>query len=531
MVSETVSETVKEMGTMENNALVVAIGRPTFDVAFGADHVTAALALLERALVPGGGTDAPVTVLQPGGDERFFTDLAGLDDALDDALDPARAAAPFDVVIVLQATFSDSSLIGRIAERTDAPLLVWSFPEERTGERLRLNSLCGANLAAYLLRRSSRMHHPVEFLHLDPLDARDQAATRLSDAIRRSLTAPPPQPRESDRTPNPSAAPGTEAGRRLAAMFHGDRIGVVGDPPDGFEPCQGDPDQLEALTGIEVERVPLATLFERADTVDEETRVATERRVRSTMAVPHDVEVAGMAESIALYGGLRELAAEHGWTALTTRCWPECMTEYGGAACTPMAMLTENGLPAVCEADMFGAATSLLLHHVAGTEPFVADLVDADTADDTSVVWHCGVAPVTLAQPDVPVTAITHPNRRRALANQFGLRAGRVTLARLSQAGGRLQLVIGGGEMLDRPRPFQGTCGVLQWDEPVEDVLATVFDVGLEHHLGLVYGDHRPALAALADEWGLPVVWLGHTGQDHAGADRAGADQRSGVTV
>jgi len=526
-----------DMPTNDVNVLVVPIGRPTFDVAFGAEHVTAALALLDRAV------ERPAAVLQPdgagNGGDAFFTDLDRLDTVLG-RIDTAT----LDVVIVLQATFSDSSLIGRIAERVDAPLVVWSFPEERTGERLRLNSLCGANLAAYLLRRPPLASHRVEFLHLDPAPGGADGPAALSEAIRRAVTAPlPPTP---DVTPHePSGASGTlgtagasggsgnEVGRRLASMFHGDRIGVVGDPPDGFEPCRGDPDELQALTGIQVERIALATLFERADTVDEATRTATELRVRSTMEVPHDVEVAGMAESIALYGGLRALAAEHGWTALTTRCWPECMTEYGGAACTPMAMLTENGLPAVCEADMFGAATGLLLHHVAGTEPFVADLVDADATDDTSVMWHCGVAPTTLAQPAVAVTAITHPNRRRALANQFGLRPGRVTLARLSQAGGRIQLVIGGGEMLDRPRPFQGTCGVVQWDEPVADVLRTVFEVGLEHHLGIVYGDHRPALAALADEWGIPVVWLGHTELGNTEPARAGngADQRSGVTV
>jgi len=499
--------------------LVVPIGRPTFDVAFGADHVVAARALTDRAV------ERPVTVLQPDDGNTFFTDLAQLDAVLG-RIDPGS----FDVVLVLQATFSDSSLVGRIAERVDAPLLVWSFPEERTGERLRLNSLCGANLAAYLLRRPPLARHRIEFLHLDP--AADGAGPReaLSEAIRRAVTPRPPAAPDVPRVTaaEPAGTSGNEVGRRLASMFHGDRIGVVGDPPDGFEPCRGDPEELQALTGIQVERIALTTLFERADAVDEPTRSATEARVRSTMDVPHDVEVAGMAESIALYGGLRSLAAEHGWTALTTRCWPECMTEYGGAACTPMAMLTENGLPAVCEADMFGAATGLLLHHVAGTEPFVADLVDADATDDTSVVWHCGVAPTTLAQPAVAVTAITHPNRRRALANQFGLRPGRVTLARLSQAGGRIRLVIGGGEMLDRPRPFQGTCGVVQWDEPVADVLRTVFDVGLEHHLGIVYGDHRPALAALADEWGLPVVWLGHT---EPARTEQGADQRSGVTV
>ncbi len=185
------------------------------------------------------------------------------------------------------------------------------------------------------------------------------------------------------------------------------------------------------------------------------------------------------------------------------------MTEYGGAMCTPMAMLTEDGVPSVCEADLYGAITALILGDISGTDPFIADLVDADMSDNTSVVWHCGVASTQLADPDERPIGITHPNRHRALANQFALRPGRVTVARLSQSANEVTMLLGGGELLARPRPFQGTCGVLHWDRPIGDVLSTVFERGLEHHLGIVYGDHRAALEALAAAWQIPVTYLG----------------------
>lgn len=172
-------------------------------------------------------------------------------------------------------------------------------------------------------------------------------------------------------------------------------------------------------------------------------------------------------------------------------------------------MLTEDGVPAVCEADLYGAVTALLLEHISGADPFIADLVDADTADETSVIWHCGVASPSLADPNERPVGITHPNRHRALANQFALRPGRVTVARLSQSANEVSMVVGSGEILQRPRPFQGTCGVLRWDRPIGDVMATVFDRGLEHHLGIVYGEHRDALTALAAQWNIPVVELG----------------------
>ncbi len=73
-----------------------------------------------------------------------------------------------------------------------------------------------------------------------------------------------------------------------------------------------------------------------------------------------------------------------------------------------------------------------------------------------------------------------------------------MTVARLSQSGGALLMVIGAGEILQRPRPFQGTCAVLRWDQPVSAVMATVFGFGLEHHVGIVHGDHSADLESLA---------------------------------
>ncbi len=501
--------------------LVVPIGRTTFDLDLAAERVLAARSLLGRL---------GVEMIGPG---DVVTGTEGLDTAL-------RHVSEASSVIVLQATFSDSSLVGRLADATEAPLLVWSFPEERTGGRLRLNSLCGANLAAYLLRRGD---HRVGFVHADPARPATEETLRVAvdDLLAAGSSRPPgraggvsdavplasepgapsePTPAAADRDGSPATAP------EVAVRVRHQRIGLVGEPPVGFEPCLGDDRWLWEVTGIEVDRLPLEDLFRAADEVDPEARAAVTRRVRAALDVGDDVAAAGMAESLSLHGGLAALAEQRGWSALATRCWPECMTHYGGAVCTPMAMLTEDGVPGVCEADLFGAATALLLRHVSGSDPFVADLVDADEDDDTSVVWHCGVASSRLAAPGAPRTAITHPNRHRALANQFPLRAGRVTVARLSQAGGRPALVLGGGEMLDRPRPFTGTCGVLRWDRPVRDVLATVFERGLEHHLGLAYGDHGEALRELAAHWSLPVVELG-VGVGRADAVTVGAAAES----
>ena len=62
--------------------------------------------------------------------------------------------------------------------------------------------------------------------------------------------------------------------------------------------------------------------------------------------------------------------------------------------------------------------------------------------------------------------------------------------------------------MLDLPRPFSGTSGVVRFARRASDVLEVIMAEGLEHHYSITYGDHRTALEALARRLDLPVLRL-----------------------
>lgn len=478
-------------------AAVFALGRPTFDVGLGASHAKFAIDVLDRM---------GVCVV---GDPNIIDDPPMMASAIEPVL-----GSKISLVVVLQATFTDARPHVALAEASDAPIVVWSFPEARSGHRLRLNSLCGANLAAYSLRRR---HHRCAFVHVDPTSC--DAPRRVDHAIELAMAGSAADTRQidgvtdvatTDRLPGLDDPVLQRRARHLEDDLRARRVGVIGSPPDGFEPCTGDDAAIESTFGVHVEHLGLDDLFAAALRAPAGQVASAMARVERTMEMAPDVADGDRERSIRLYCGLRELADDHRLAALATRCWPECMTEFGGAACTPQAMMTEDGVPGVCEADVLGATTALMLQTVSDTEPFVADLVDLDDNDDTSVLWHCGLAAAGLADAGTSRVGTVHPYRRRALINEFALKPGRVTIARLSQAGSTLSLVIAGGEMLARPRPFDGTCGVLRWDLPVGDVVSTIFDRGIEHHLGVVYGDHRDVLVELARRWGLPVIRLGH---------------------
>lgn len=463
---------------------VIALGRPTFDVEYAGDVAAEAFAVLDRV--------APGFV---GGRDVLF-DAESTRRAIDDLEQQDLSA-----LIVLQVTFTDATMTAELATAIDAPLIFWAFPEDRTGARLRLNGLCGINLAAHALRRRGR---DLAYLYLRANDrqAPDELARLLAGGT------------NVDRAARIVPAAGELSTSALRAAEHveesldGLRTGVIGDYPDGFDPCRYDVEAVRRLTGVTVDRIELADLFAAADSVPPETITEARARAATALGPLDDLDRTALDSSLRLYGGMRELAGSREWSGVATRCWPECFTEYGGAACAPQAMLTDDGIPGMCEADVYGNLTSLILNELAAEAPFVADLVDIDAAGDTGVFWHCGLAPLSMADPEIDPTPTVHSNRRKPLLHEFPLKPGRVTICRLSQAGDAHKLVVGGGDMLAAPLPFSGTAGTIRFDKPAGDVLATIMAEGLEHHYGIVYGEYEEELLALAARWELPVVNL-----------------------
>jgi L-fucose isomerase-like protein len=458
---------------------VVPLARNTFDVPLAEQVAGEALATLE-------GLDA---------------DIVGPKDLLFDA-DATRAAIEdlrardLDLLIVLQVTFADASMTVALAETVDAPLLLWAFPEPRTGGRLRLNSFCGINLAGHAL---GKIGMPYAYLYAPPGDAR-----AFADLDR--LIAQATAPHESAAHP---ARDGDEAAaERALASLAGSHIGVVGQHPDGFYTCAYDEGTLQALTGVTAQSYALPKVFDGARAADADAVAEVRARAEAELAGLDQMEQAPTEGTLRVYTALKALAEREGLRGLAVRCWPEFFNELGCAACGAMAMLNQDGVPCACEADVYGNVTTLMLQALAEEPVFIADLVDLDRDSDTGVFWHCGLAPISMADPADRPEATVHSNRKKPLLGAFALKPGRITVARISQAGGQPKLVIGGAEMVQAPRSYSGTSGVVRFDKPAGQVLDTVMGEGLEHHYAFAYGEHREALRAIAAKLNLPVLEL-----------------------
>jgi L-fucose isomerase-like protein len=212
--------------------------------------------------------------------------------------------------------------------------------------------------------------------------------------------------------------------------------------------------------------------------------------------------------TLAVYLALRRLAEEKRLDGLGIRCWPQFFTNLKCAACGAMSMLSDEMTPCSCEADVNGTITQLILQLLSGEPAFGTDVVSFEADENLAVIWHCGLAPLSMADPSFKPRGAIHSNRLLPLLMEFPLKPGRVTMARLSEASGEYRLVVGGGEMIRAPLSFSGTAGALRFDRPALEVADQIIREGLEHHVTITYGDVVPELLALARILDLPVLQI-----------------------
>ncbi len=438
---------------------VLSLARPTFDVPFAEQVCANAWKLLEKI---------PINWI---GSHELLFDAESVESQI-----TKLKKKPIDLLLIMQLTFTDATMTVTLAESFDVPLFFWSFPEKRTGGRLRLNSLCGVNLAAHALGKSGIQ---CDYINLSPDDPETLEA--LSCWIRASQTR-----------------------KKLSQT----KIAVIGKHPDGFHTCAFDSEKLHEISGVKVEQMELEDLFDEAERIEKNTVNLVRNELDSKINGMELVEQKPLEKSIRILSALRKKAENEGFQGFSVRCWPEFFTEYGCAACGAMGLLNSDGIASGCEADVYGTISTLILNWLGGEPSFIADLVDIDKNNDTGVFWHCGLAPLNMADPDLKVEAGIHSNRKKPLVNEFALKPGDVTIFRLSQSLNLSRMVIGKGKMIKAPKSFSGTSGVIRFDKHSSQVLDTIINEGLEHHYAITYSNVYKPLKVLARQLKLPMLEL-----------------------
>ncbi|WON75942.1 L-fucose/L-arabinose isomerase family protein [Serratia sp. UGAL515B_01] len=446
---------------MKNKAKVgvLALGRTTFDVPYAQEMLAQAWQILNSM-------DFDLV-----GDPVLQFDAESALQAL-----PALKQADLDLLMILQVTFTDASLTLEVVRDFPVPTAMWSFPEARTGGRLRLNSFCGVNLACHALSREALN---VQTLHGLPDDSRV-----VHELLQLAQAA------------------------AIVKRFKQAKVMVIGEHPLGFDACNYNQQQLKQHFGVEITRQPVLEFIDEVKELPDSVADAPYARRAKDFSNLAEMDQTATRKTLKVYSALREKAQREGYTGIAVRCWPDFFTDYGCAACGALALMNEDKVPCGCEADMFGVLSSLMAQWASGNAAFNTDLVDIDPQDNSVVFWHCGQAPIEMADCDGPVQATIHSNRKLPLLSEFALKPGRITLCRITQGEGKLRLMLAGGEMIKAPLAFSGTAGTARLDVDADTYRQRLIAAGMEHHTSLVYGEHRPLLRKVANLLGLDVIEL-----------------------
>jgi hypothetical protein len=462
---------------------VISTARATFAVDAARQRAAAALDLLADLVAGLGGE-----VRGPDGLVLSDGDAAGA---------AAFVGGGTDLVINVCATFCDASCALRLYRGLGQPLLLWAFREPGPpGDRLWLNSLCGANLAGHALVRSGGS---VRLLHGDP------GEPRVRDVLGSSLrgTLPPAVP-----SGDPGRARG-DAGdvRRALRSLRGRVIGLAGEAPAGFTPSEYDPALLDGLLGVRVRALGIEELFGQVRGVGAARREAELAAAVTAQPSLGDVDRSEASLAAATTAALRDWSRRESLAAIAVRCWPEFPVGLGVCPCSSLSRLADEGTPTACERDVYGAATMLLLEALGAGPTYLVDTVDLDAGANLIRVWHCGSAATRLAADPGHATQSVHCNRKIGVAGNFPLRTGPVIMARLAEdaATGGLRLLVASGESVAEPNRFQGNTAAVRMDADAERYVHGLVTGGFPHHTVLAWADVRPRLRAAADVLGIPL--------------------------
>ena len=395
--------------------------------------------------------------------------------------------------IVIQSTFTDAKFISSFVKKFKKPILFVSFKEKRSGGRLRLNSLCGVNLGLHALIKRKFYSNFIIF--------RNEKRS-FSNEILKFI-----KNKNNFTKKNYLKKINSKNINNRIINFKKPKLGLIGERPEGFDTCDFNNEDLKSKFNAKIKKIKLQNLFNISSKVDKKIINETKKNISKKLKHINQVNQKELNKSISLFHGLKQVQQKQNIDAFAVRCWPEMFTEYGCASCGPMAMMNENKISSACEADVLGSLTCNILNQLNNKPALLVDIVDVDERDNTTVFWHCGLAPISMAEKNTP-SATVHSNRRKPLLHNFALKSGDITIFRVSKSENKLKFIVMNGKVLKRKNSFSGTSGVISLGKNTHNKIKNLFLSGLEHHVGFTYGNVLEDIKSLGKQLRIPTYTI-----------------------
>lgn len=367
-------------------------------------------------------------------------------------------------IFMPHCNFGTEYVCARLAKEMNLPVLLWGPRDERPDEdgiRLR-DSQCGLFATGKVLRRFR-----VPFTYMTNCRLTDPEFER---GIRNFLAV-----------------------CNVVDVFCHTRILQIAPRPFDFWSTMCNEGELLEKFNIQLSPIPMPELTAEMKKVKEEG-LEVEKVVAYCMdKMCVKIKPEELVNVAALKVAMKNLADKYGCNAIAIQCWNALQGEIGIMPCAANSLLNEEGIPVVCETDIHGAITAVLVEAAGMDEnrSFFADwTVRHPDNENGELLQHCGPWPISVAR-EKPVIgyplAFDHPGAVEAQA-----KSGDMTLVRFDGDNGEYSLLLGNAKGVEGPY----TKGTYVWVE-VENLKrleAKLVEGPYIHHCVGIHQDVVPVL-------------------------------------
>ncbi len=424
------------------------------------------------------GKISGIEVVAPDAHATAHGAVQNLDDA--ETVAEQFAREKIDGLVLCPVDFGDERSACKIAEKLGVPVLLYATKEPPAVQDASLarvsDSYCGnLSMASGLHRRGIPFRFAGIFFPDEP-----ELATELDDFARACAVV---------------------KGLRNA------RLGHIGVRPATFETVGYDEAALIRKFGQNVVYANLSDLVDAAKRMPDDDPAVLDL-VESMKA---EVAAVTVADDYLINSAKLELALVNFWekqglSAMAMQCWPSIQRELGISLCAMYGRLTGRHMLTACEVDVLGAMAMLVNYQAAlglALPHFIDWTIQHRDDDNVLLTWHCGNAPVCLADSPDKTALRSRGNMTGALdpepgdgqagLYQFQVRPGEVTFCRLQEQDGEWKMLIATGEIEASDEDLAGTWGWVRVSDHAK-LYRTLVEEGFIHHASMIHGNQTAAL-------------------------------------
>lgn len=378
-----------------------------------------------------------------------------------------------DFLLIQNSSFSMGDVV-EVLVTTNIPLGIWGLSEPKLEEDVQLHSLVSLNMYTSIIKRCFKDKNIKYKWFYGNVDS-----NLFIERFRPTILA-----------------------LKAINKLKNAKICWVGEVAPSFDNLEPDLAALKDKYQIEIDIFPTSELKLVADSLTEvEINDAKKSFCKGVKHIHISEDMYN--KGLIVYAALYKIVEKEGYDGMALACWPDFQDIFGIVPCVPFTEMYDiNNIPISCEGDLQAVITMMVLNTFTKNKAIVMDFANVDIKNDKFLLWHCGIGSKFMAESNEGISIIKQPmmNRKLGEEHKIGLsydyyfKEAKVTIGRIADNGKSI-FSFTANTTDNTNRGFEGTrgwIGNMKFEEKsvsVLDLMETIFNEGIEHHMILVEGE------------------------------------------